>query len=165
MSTYYAVNSAGATRNQAAATLGGAGNANAIPCLNASGQLDTTMLPTGVGADVCTGTAGSALSANQMVALINNSGVLSVVPADNTNSRPAWGYVVAAFASAATATVYKYGTVGGQSSLTVGGNVYLSTAGTITQTAPSTVGTFSQLVGVASSTTAFEFAPQQPLYL
>ena len=35
-----------------AVQVGGAGNANKIPALDASGRLDETMMPTGIAADV-----------------------------------------------------------------------------------------------------------------
>ena len=143
-------------------TTGGSGDANKIAAFDASGKLTAAMMPAGIGPDVFTCTVGAgALSAGQLVAIVNSSGVPNADPADNTNSRPAFGYVNAAFSAAATATVYKYGTITGLTGLTIGGLCFLGTAGAITQTpvAPGS-GYISQVIGVASSSTTVEFNPQ-----
>jgi len=165
MSTNFAVISNGAVRNTAAATLGGSGNANQIPALNGNGQFDATMLPTGVGPDVFTAPAFEALSVGNLVAIYSNAGVVNVRKADASAGYQAVGYVTSAVASAGIATVFKYGTISGLTGLTIGGAVYLSTTGALTQTAPSTVGYLCQQVGIASSATTVEFNPLQPLYL
>ena len=138
---------------------GGSASAYAIPCLNALGVLDVSVMPTGIDADVFTALAGSALSANQAVCVINASGAASIVPADASNGRAAWGFVTSAVGSGATATVCKYGTIAGQTGLTIGGIVYLGTAGALTQSPASTTGYILQAVGIASSATTVEFEP------
>ena len=157
---YFAKIVSGISQNIATAMAGGSGDANKIPQLDANGQLTAAMMPTGVEADVFTGVANGTLTANSLVAIV--PGVKPLVLADNTNSRPAWGYVLTTFTDGQTATVYKYGTIPGQTSLTVGGLCFLGTAGAITQTPVATgSGYISQMIGEASTATTVEFNPQQ----
>jgi len=89
----------------------------------------------------------------------------STPSARNANStdatKPAQGFVLSAFASAANATVYFPGQiVTGLSGLTIGASVFLSTtAGVSTPTAPSASGNLIQQVGTALSTTSMVFNP------
>lgn len=165
---YFAEIVLGVVKNIATALAGGSGDANKIPQLDANGQLTQAMMPTGVSADVYTGVVSGSISANTLVAVI--AGAKPVVAADNSNSRPAWGYVTAAYTDGQTATVYKYGTLSGQTGLTIGGTsgsglCFLGTAGAVTQTPVTTgSGLISQAIGPASSATTVEFNPQ-PYYI
>ena len=162
---YFAKIISGIAQNVATALSGGSGDANKIPQLDANGQLTTAMMPTGVSADVFTGVVSGSLSAGSLVAII--AGSKPVVAADNSNSRPAWGYVTSAYTDGQTATVYKYGTISGLTGLTLGGFggaglCFLGTVGAITQTPVATgSGLVSQVIGAASSATTVEFDPQQ----
>ncbi len=148
------------------ATVGGSSNAGQIVALNSSGQLDTTMMPSGVGADAITATAGVALSAGNFVNLYNNAGTLQAQLADCSTGLPADGYVLAAVASGSTGTVYlnDQNTSAG-TSLTPGLAYFLSTAGAISSTAPTTSGYISQVIGFAISATGVQFRPSQPVTL
>lgn len=133
----------------------GATNANQIPALDSSGHLDVSLLPVGVGPDVAVIVASEALSAGNYVNIYSNAGVVNCRKADNSNDRPAMGYVIASVASAASATVYFEGGNSNLTGLTIGARYYLGTAGVPTATAPSTGGgaLISQFVGIAVSTT------------
>ena len=140
------------------ALAGGATDANKVPQLDENGQLKQAMMPTGIAADIFTGTGSGVLTASMLVSIIDSSGP-KIVAADNSNTRPALGYVTAGFADGDTVTAYKYGTISGFTGLTTGGKVFLSTVGGITQTPPTSG--ISQVIGTASSTTQIEFDPQQ----
>lgn len=142
-------------------TSAGAGDAGKIPALNSAGTIDITMMPSGVAADVCTATATATLTAGQLVNVYNNAGTLSVRPADNTNPASfANGYVLSGISNAASGTVYLGpGVITGLSGLTLGSSYFLGTVGAVTTTAPSSAGTIVQPVGIALSTSSFEFNP------
>ncbi len=194
--TKFIKNSAGTLAEQAALTTSaGAGDAQAIPALNASGvldlsivngkassagvgdagklvaldgsgRIDNSMMPTGLGADTKVLTASEALSAGNLVNIWNDAGTTKVRKADATTAgKEAHGFVLAAAASGASATVYFEGANTGVTGLT-GGNVFLSTtAGGCTNTAPSGSGNVVQRVGIATAATELNFEAQQPIAL
>ena len=163
----YIVNSAGTLTEQVAPAISaGAADAGKLPALNSSGKLDSTFMPSGVGADTDAIAASEALSAGAYVNVWNNSGVFNVRNADATVvGKEAHGYVLAAFASSATATVYFEGTntqVTGQTA----GRVYLSTTpGIGSATAPSGSGNVVQVIGYAVAATQVNFQANNPFVL
>jgi hypothetical protein len=143
----------------AATTSTGSASAGKIPAADASGRLDESWLPVGVGADTFTGVASEALSAGDFVNVFSASGVFSVRKADNSNGRPAQGFVIAAVAAAATATVHQLGEANtGVSGLTPGTKYFLGTNGGVISVPldkddPDNAGYLSQYVGVAKGAT------------
>ena len=138
------------------------GTANAIPAGDATGKLDISWLPVGVGAEVVTATASEALSAGNFVNIYDNGGVISCRKADaTTNGKPAHGFVLGAVTSGTVATIYTAGNINTQQTgLTIGVDYYLGTApGGITVTAPSASGNIVQPIGRASKTTEIPFNP------
>lgn len=148
-------------------TSAGAGSAGKIVALDSAGKLDSTMMPTGVGATTKLAATSENLSAGDLVNLWNDSGTVKARKADASNGRRAHGFVLSAVTSPNNATVYLDGTITGLTSLTPGAAYYLSgaTAGAIVSTAPSTSGYISQEVGVALSATELNFEEQQPILL
>ena len=143
----------------------GAGDAGKLAALDASGRLDTSMMPTGIGADTQIITTSEALAAGAFVNIWNSTGA-KVRNADATTvGKKAMGFVLAAFASGASATVYFEGTntqVSGQT----GGDVFLqTTAGTAGATIPSASGNVVQNVGFATSATTINFQSQPAITL
>ena len=173
-------------------TSAGAGDSGKIPALNASGILDDTiinasatssankivkmdgtgriasgLLPTGIGADTVDVIASEALAAGDVVNIYNNSSVANCRKADgSTSGKEAHGFVLASYASGATATIYFEGTNTQATSLTPG-RQYLSAAipGKSTTTPPSAAGQVVQTVGFATSATAFNFQSGTPVVL
>lgn len=135
----------------------GSADAGKLIATDSTGKLDSSFLPTGIGANTVTGTASEALTAGAFVNLFDNSGAMGVRLADNTNGRPAHGYVNSAVASAAAATVYRLNTVNSNlSGLSPGDDYWLGTAGGVVSTAldPATdTGKVDQYLGVAKSAT------------
>lgn len=164
----YIKNSSGSlVEESSVGTSGGAGDSTKIPHLDANGKLDTSFMPTGIGADTASITASEALAAGDFVNIWNSAGTFKVRKADaSTSGKEAHGFVVAAVASAAAATVYLEGNNGQATGLTAG-NVYLSavTAGASTAAAPSATGQVVQRLGVATSATNINFEPSQPITL
>jgi hypothetical protein len=140
----------------------GAGNANQLVALDATGKLDQSVMPVGMGAETITGVlASEAISAGSFVNIYNNAGTLNVRNANaTTNGKPANGFVLAAVASGAQATVYLLSQTNNQlTGLTIGADYFLSTvSGGVTNTAPSASGNIVQYLGTANSATSLVFA-------
>jgi len=141
----------------------GAGDANKLISADATGKLDSTLLPAGLGADSATLTAGEALSAGNLVYI---SAAGTVLKADaNAVAKAAVGFVLASVANAATGTVYFEGSITGLTGLTPGATYFLSGAatGAITTTIPTAAGSIVQQVGVATSATTLTFEAGEPI--
>jgi len=162
----YIKNLNGTLTEQAGTQVGGTGHENEIPALDAAGRFDVSMMPVGVAPEVSLLTASENLAAGDFVNIWNNGGTANVRKADaTTQGKEAHGYVLAAFNSASTATVYLEGTNTAVTGATAG-NVFLeTTAGGFTSTAPSGSGNVVQRLGVATSATTINFEPQQPITL
>lgn len=174
------------------ATSAGAGDADKIPATGAAGTLDPTLLnaattgtnkvvmtdgtgklassimPTGVGASVVSITASEALAAGAIVNIYNNGGTPNARNADATaEGKEANGFVLAAVAASATATIYLDGAqLTGLTGLTSGQRQFLgTTAGSVTTTPPSAAGNVVQCIGVAVNATTIDFMPAEPVTL
>lgn len=162
----YLYNNAGTiTEKTATVTSAGAGDAGKIVGLDASGRIDTSAMPVGIGADTATITASEALAAGDLVNVWNSSGA-KVRKADATTAgKEAHGFVLASVSSGATATVYFEGTNTSVSGLTPGVQYLGTTAGGSVGTAPSGSGNAVQRVGFATSATSLNFQSQPPVVL
>lgn len=143
----------------------GAGNDGDLVALDATGRLDNSVMPPGIGADTKSIAASEALAAGDWVNVWNSTGA-KVRKADATTAgKEAHGFVLAAVSSGANATVYFEGTntqVTGQTP----GPVYLqTTAGTGGATIPSASGNVVQNLGVALSATEVNFERGAPVTL
>lgn len=135
---------------------------NAILALDATGKIDPTVLPVGLGPEVITAVASEALTAGNLVNLYNASGVLTARKADaTTNAKPAHGFVLANVASSGTSSVYLPSQINTAiTGLTIGDDLFLATTpGGVTATAPSSSGNIVQPVGKATKTTEMIFEP------
>lgn len=149
-------------------TSSGAADAGKIPSLDATGRIDVSMMPVGLGAETDVIVASEALVAGDFVNLWNSSGA-KVRKADaSTSGKKADGFVLAAVTSGGNATVYRISQSNTQlAGMTPGATQYLSptTAGTRTETCPTTAGQTVQILGVAKSATELIFAPGEPITL
>lgn len=144
----------------------GAADDGKIPALDASGKLDASLMPAGIGANTVAAVASEALAANDVVNLWDNGGTVNARKADATaEGKEVSGFVKAAVAQAANATVYLPGnTITGLTGLTPGSRQYASTSpGALTEVPPSTAGNVLQLVGIAASDTSVIFEPEEPI--
>ena len=142
-------------------TSAGAADAAKIPELDASGRLDATMMPVGVGPDTAAINASENLAAGAMVNVFDNGGSVGVRNADSTTAgKETNGFVLAAVTASNPAQVFFEGIVTGLSGLTPGALYYTSTtAGGVTTTVPSASGNVVQSVGRALSATELSFEP------
>lgn len=163
----YISNNAGVLTEVAAVqSSAGAGDAGKIPALDAAGRLDTTLMPTGIGADTASVIASEALAAGDLVNIWNNAGTPNVRKADATTSgKEAHGFVLAAVSASASATIYFEGSNTAKSGLTGGKQYLATTAGATTTTAPSAAGNVVQIVGFATSATVMNFQSGTPIVL
>lgn len=138
-------------------TSAGAADSGKIPALDASGKLDASFMPTGIGANSAVAVASEAIAAGKFVNFFSNAGALGMRLADNSNNREAHGYVTAAVASGASGTAYRLNTVNASlTALTVGTSYYLGLAGGVIAAPldPAVdIGKTDQYLGIAKSAT------------
>jgi hypothetical protein len=141
---------------EATVTSAGAGDAGEIVALDAAGKLDTSLLPTGIGADTALVAASEDLAAGDFVNIYADSGAkCRKADASGGVAKKADGFVLASVTSGNNATVYFEGTNNQVSGLTAGSQYFLSaTPGVATDTPPTTAGHIAQALGKAVSTTA-----------
>lgn len=146
-------------------TSAGAGDAGKVVQLDAAGRIDSTMMPVGIGADTAAITTSEALAAGDLVNIHNSSGAKARKADATTSGKEAHGFVLSAFGSGVSATVYFEGTNTAVTGLTPGPQFLAITAGGATATAPSAAGNVVQRVGIAISATALNFEAGQPIVL
>jgi hypothetical protein len=146
-------------------TSSGTADANKITMTGGDGRLSLTLMPVGIGPTTQVAAATEALVAGDFVNIINNAGVPNVRKADSSNNRPAHGFVLDAVANAANATVYLGGMNTARASLVPGSLYFLSTAGSISTAAPSTVGHIIQEIGAAATATSVQFDFDAPVVI
>ena len=157
---------AGGFQEVEASATGGAGSANKIPALDLSGRLDATMMPTGIGAETSAIEAFGALAAGEFVNVYNDGGVAKVRKADaSSGTAPANGFVLSAYLTGETATVYWGGLNNAVSGLTPGQHFLSTTPGASNHVAPSASGNIVQRIGFAINSTTINFQPQDPILL
>lgn len=137
----------------------GVANAGDIPALDASGRLDNSMLPIGIGADTASIVTSEALVAGDYVNIWNSTGAKARKADASVVGKEAHGFVLAGVASGGTATIYFEGT-NTQVSAQAVGNVFLSTTpGQGTATPPAATGNVVQLIGICFGVTSVNFEP------
>jgi len=142
---------------QAVVTSAGAGNDGDIVALDSTGRLDQSVMPVGIGADVLNAPTFENITSGDYVNIFDDGGVIKVRKADNSNNRPAHGFVDTTVVAPANINVLFEGANGNLSGLTLGARVYLGVTGGIIQTplAPITDATkLHQFLGVATSATS-----------
>jgi hypothetical protein len=146
-------------------TSAGAADAAKIPQLDSNGRIDSTMMPVGIGADTASITTSEALAAGDFVNIHNSTGAKARKADATAAGKEAHGFVLAAVGSGAAATVYFEGT-NNQVSGQTPGNVFLqTTAGLAGDSAPSSAGNIVQRLGVATSATSINFERGEPITL
>lgn len=139
-------------------TSAGAGNDGDIPALDASGKLDISLMPSGIGADTSIVPSSENLAAGDLVNLWNDGGTIKARKADATTSgKQADGFVLSAVTSPANATVYHDGSNAQVSGLTPGKQWLSTSPGLPTNTRPTASGNVQQPVGFATSATNLTF--------
>ena len=137
----------------------GTADAGALVALDDTGRLDESLMPLGIGAQVDILPASEALDAGDFVNIFDDAGVAKVRKADNSNGRPADGFVSTAVAVAADATIHPLdGVNAAMSALLPGKEYWLGTAGDVTETPlneadPLNANKVSQQLGKALSAT------------
>lgn len=145
----------------------GSGDSGKIPALDSAGKLDTSFMPTGIGADTASIVASEALAAGDYVNVYDNSGTPNVRKASAADdTKPAHGFVLAAVASAANATVYFRGSNDQVAGLTAGKYVLsAATPGAVVAigSAPTASGNTLQVLGTATAAGVLETTIAEPI--
>ena len=104
----YLKQSAGVIAEEAGITTStGAPDDGKLVALDATGKIDLSMMPTGIGPDTATVQASEALAAGDVVNIWNNAGAFRVRKADATVAgKEAHGFVLASVLLGANALVY-----------------------------------------------------------
>lgn len=157
---------AGGFREVEATATGGAGKANKIPALDLSGRLDSTMMPTGIGAETSALEAYGNLAAGDFVNVFNDGGVMKVRKADASSAvAPANAFVLSAYTAGQTAVVYWSGLNGARTGMTPGTHYLSTTPGASNHVAPASTGNIVQKIGWAVASNIFYFTPREPILL
>lgn len=144
----------------------GAGDSGKLPALDAAGKLDNSFMPTGIGADTQSIVSSENLAAGDLVNVWNDSGTPKVRKADATTAgKEAHGFVLSAVTAPAAATVYFEGNNAQVTGLTAGPQFLSTTPGIATVTAPSGSGNVVQRVGFATAATNLNFTSGDPVVL
>jgi len=152
----------GGTLNEAEAVVASAGAADKdkLVATDATGKLDASLMPVGVGVDSLVAIASEALTAGDLVNIYDDAGVATcrkACAAVPPNSFPAMGFVKADVALAGNAEIFFEGTNGAVTGQ-VSGVAYLSvTPGKSTSVVPSLPGQIAQVIGFAVGATALNF--------
>ena len=145
------------TMVSATVTSAGSGDAGKIPGLDASGKLDPSLMPVGVGAANASIVASENLSAGDFVNIYDDAGTPKCRKADSTNDRRADGFVLASVTSPAAASVYFEGQNTQLTGLVAGQRLYLTASGAVSSTPPSSpTDSIHQFLGKALSATVMD---------
>jgi hypothetical protein len=168
MADKYLYNNGGVLTEKAAnVSSAGAGDAGKIPALDTTGKLDPSFMPVGVTPEADSIATTEDLAAGNFVNIYPSSGLKCRKADATTAGKEANGFVLAASTSGQNATVYRISQSNTQlTGMTPGAKQYLAaTAGTRTETVPSSSGNVIQLLGIAKSATELIFAPNDPIVL
>jgi len=155
------------TQRQASDSSAGAGDAGKIVALDATGKIDSTMMPVGMAPEADSATATEDISAGDLVNLYASSGLKARKADATTAGKEATHFALSAVSNGQSGTFYRPSQTNTQvSGLTAGTTYFLSTtAGLTTSTAPSGSGNVVQRVGKAISATSLDFEPQSHIVL
>lgn len=145
-------------------TSAGAGDAGKLPALDGAGRLDASMMPVGIAADTQIIVASETLTAGDFVNIWSSTG-FKARKADNTIAgKEAHGFVLSGVAGAGNAMVYFEGTNTAVTGQTPG-NVFLGVTGAAAAAAPTVAGSVVQRIGIATTATSINFQSQPPITL
>jgi hypothetical protein len=146
------------------ASSAGVGDAGKIIVTDASGQIDASFLPA---SGVINYEASENLDAGDYVNLFDDSGTVRMRKADNSNQRPADGYVLSAITALASGAFKELhlGQNTSLSGLTAGDRYFLGTAGDVTNTPPTASGSTVQCLGIAVNATTIQQNPEDQVLI
>jgi len=110
-------------------TGGSVGEAGDILALGPDGRLDDSVMPVGIVADTLNAPTSETVAAGDYVNIWDDGGTVSVRLADNSNARPADGFVKEAATAPASVNVYFEGPNDNVSGKTLATRQYLGTLG------------------------------------
>lgn len=157
------------TESVPVASSSGATDANKIVQTDASGKLDVSLMPVGIGSETDDIMCSENLSNGNFVNIHAVGGVIKCRKADaSTSGKEAHGFVMSGYTTGDIAKVYRISQSNTQlTGKTVGAKQYLSvtTAGSTQETVPTGSGQVVQFIGIAISATTISFMPKDPITL
>jgi hypothetical protein len=142
---------------------------NKVLMTNGSGQIDTSVLPTGVGPDTASVVTSENIGAGSLVNIYNNAGTSTCRKADATaEGKETSGFVLATTTSGQNATVYFEGRITGLSGMTPGAYQFMdktTAGGHIEDVSGFATGNVVQQVGIAITASTMDFEKSQPITL
>lgn len=139
-------------------TSSGVADDGKIVALDATGRLDNSVMPVGIGTETKSIVATENLAAGNLVNIWSSGGQFRVRKADATSQgKEAHGFVLSSVSSGSPAEVYLEGTITGLTGLTPARYYLSTTPGEITPTPPANSGNVVQYVGTAVSATELTF--------
>lgn len=140
-----------------------------IVSTNADGKIDLTLIPEGIGDSANTFPATETMSAGAFVNLFDDTGTAKIRLADNSNGRPAHGFIKTAASTGETVTVYHLGATNTYLAVEIGARYYLGTTGSVVKLPvdpdSAASGTIHQFLGIAKSTTELVTTPADYILL
>jgi hypothetical protein len=143
----------------------GAGDSGKVVALDAAGKIDQTMMPSGIGADSQVIVTSEALAAGDYVNIWSSTGFKARKADATVAGKEAHGFVLGAVGSGGNATVYFEGSNTAVTGQTPGVVFLSTTAGAGGAAAPSGSGNVVQRLGFATSATSVNFQSQPPITL
>ena len=145
----------------------GAANAGDIVALDASGKLDSTVLPAGIGDPSKSIAASENMTAPCLVNIHNSTGqkVRYADASAAAAAKQAMGFIKNSVVAPANVNVYFEGEISGFVGLTPGAVYYLSDSvpGGVTNTPVTAAGRILQRIGVATSATTIDYEANPPI--
>ncbi len=131
----------------------------------ATGLLDPSIMPSGIGADTASVVTSENLAAGDLVNIYDVAGTPTARKADATvEGKECVGFVLNSSTSPAAALVHFESKITGLTGMVAGARQYMSTTpGARTAVAPTEVGNVVQAVGIAISDSVLSFEPQEPV--
>lgn len=146
-------------------TSAGAGDSAKVVQLDASGKLDSTVMPVGIGADTASITTSEAVASGDWINIWNSTGAKARKADATVAGKHAMGFVLVGAASGAAATVYFEGTNTAVTGQTPGDVFLQTTAGLGGATPPAAAGNVVQPIGFATGATSVNFQAGRPITL
>lgn len=143
----------------------GAGDTGKLVALDAAGKIDITMMPVGVAADTAILTTSEIIASGALINIWDSTGAKARNADATIAGKEAMGFCLTGAGSGAAITVYFEGSNTSVTGLTPGAQFLLTTPGLCGTTAPSGSGNVVQRVGFATSATSMNFQSQPPVTL
>lgn len=154
------------TEVQPVASSAGAGDAGKMIQLDSNGLLDSSLMPSGIGADQKSGTSNGTITIRDLC-YVETAGTIARASAAAAGNQ-CIGWATSSVATANPVIIQLEGKISGLSGLTPGARYFLSDVtpgGLLIAPGPTGAGKLAQYVGTAVSATELDFEPDDAILL